>query len=75
MVSRQKDRSSLQPDDNLYTAMELFDLKGIEEIPVVESLDDKWVVGMLRRRDVIAAYNHEVLKRGISERTASFKLA
>ena len=65
----------LTPDDNLYTAMELFDLKGIEEIPVVESLDDKWVVGMLRRRDVIAAYNHEVLKRGISERTASFKLA
>jgi len=65
----------LTPDDNLYRAMELFDLKGIEEIPVVESLDDKWVVGMLKRRDVIAAYNHEVLKRGISERTASIRLA
>lgn len=65
----------LTPDDNLYTAMELFDVKGIEEIPVVESLDDKWVVGMLKRRDVIAAYNHEVLKRGISERTASIKFS
>jgi CIC family chloride channel protein len=65
----------LTPDDNLYTAMELFDLKGIEEIPVVESLEDKWVVGMLKRRDVITAYNREVLKRGISERTASIKLA
>ncbi|MEJ2689286.1 MAG: chloride channel protein [Deltaproteobacteria bacterium] len=65
----------LTPDDNLYTAMELFDVKGLEEIPVVESLDDKWVVGMLRRRDVIAAYNREVLKRGISERTASIRLS
>lgn len=64
----------LTPDDNLYTAMTLFDVKGIEEIPVVESPEERWVVGMLKRRDVIAAYNHEVLKRGISERTASIKL-
>ncbi len=64
----------LPPDDTLYTAMTLFEVKGIEEIPVVESLENKWVVGMLKRGDVIAAYNHEVLKRGISERTASFKL-
>lgn len=64
----------LTPDDNLYTAMALFDSKGIEEIPVVESPDNRWVVGMLKRRDVIAAYNHEVLKKGISERTASIKL-
>jgi CIC family chloride channel protein len=54
----------LTPDDNLYDAMQLFDLKGIEEIPVVESQDDPWVLGLLRRRDVIAAYNQEVLKRG-----------
>lgn len=57
----------LTPDDNLYTAMQLFDLKGIEEIPVVESMDDKWVVGMLKRRDVINAYNRELVRRGISE--------
>lgn len=65
----------LTPDDTLYRAMELFDLKGIEEIPVVESLTDRWVVGMLNRHDVIAAYNHEVVKRGISERTASIRMA
>ncbi len=65
---------TLTPDDNLYTAMTLFDSKGFEEIPVVESPEDKWVVGMLKRRDVIAAYNREVLKKGISERTASIKL-
>ncbi len=64
----------LTPDDNLYTAMTLFDRRGFDEIPVVESMEEKWVVGMLKRRDVIAAYNHEVLKKGISERTASIKL-
>lgn len=57
---------TLTPDDSLYTAMELFDIKGIEEIPVVESMKDRWVVGMLQRRNVIAAYNHEALKKGIS---------
>ncbi|MBU1709179.1 MAG: chloride channel protein, partial [Proteobacteria bacterium] len=64
----------LTPDDNLYDAMTLFDGKGFEEIPVVESEDDPWVVGMLKRRDVIAAYNREAVKKGISERTASIKL-
>jgi len=64
----------LTPDDNLYTAMTLFDVKGIEEIPVVESEGNRWVLGMLKRADVISAYNHEVLKRGISEKTASIRL-
>jgi CIC family chloride channel protein len=66
---------TLTPDDNLYTAMTLFDVKGIEEIPVVESPHNKWVVGMLKRRDVIAAYNREVLKRGISEKTEAISLS
>ncbi|MBU2536920.1 MAG: chloride channel protein [Proteobacteria bacterium] len=61
----------LTPEDNLHTAMSMFDAKGLEEIPVVEDEDNRWVVGMLKRRDVIAAYNKEVLRRGISERTAA----
>ena len=56
---------TLTPDDNLYSAMQIFDLKGIEEIPVVESLSDKWVVGMLKRRDALDLYNREALKKGI----------
>lgn len=55
-------------EDNLFTAMTLFDLKGIKEIPVVEATDNRWVVGMLKRRDVIDLYNREVLNRGISEK-------
>lgn len=64
----------LTPDDNLYTAMTLFDRKGYDEIPVVESADSKWVVGMLKRRDVLYAYNHEVLKRGISHRSCPINI-
>lgn len=66
---------TLTPDDNLYTAMQLFDIKGIEEIPVVETLENRWVVGMLKRRNVIAAYNRQVLKKGISEKIGSIRMA
>lgn len=65
---------TLTPSDTLYDAMSYFLMKGIEEIPVVESREEMWVVGMVKRREVIAAYNREVLKRGISEKTASFKI-
>lgn len=61
----------LTPNDNLYTAMTTFDVKGIEEIPVVEDTDNRWVVGMLKRRDVIARYNREILQRGISEKKST----
>ncbi len=64
----------LTPDDNLYTAMGMFDTIGLEEIPVVEATDDRWVVGMLKRRDVVAAYNRQVIKKGISEHTAAIRL-
>ena len=65
---------TLTPDNSLYEAMTQFVVKGIEEIPVVESQDEMWVVGMLKRREAINAYNREVLKRGISEKTASIRL-
>jgi chloride channel protein, CIC family len=63
------------PDDNLYKAMTLFDSRGFEKIPVVESADSKWVVGMIKRSDAVYAYNHEVLNRGISQRSCPIKLA
>jgi CIC family chloride channel protein len=69
-----RDVIMLTPDDNLYGAMQLFDVKGIDEIPVVESLEEPWVLGMLKRPDVIAAYNHEILKRGISEKEESIRM-
>ena len=70
----ERDVITLTPDDDLYTALTLYDLKGIEEIPVVESSTNRWVLGMIKRRDVITAYNREIIKRGISERTESIPL-
>ncbi len=61
----------LTHEDTLYTAMKLFDVKGIEEIPVVDDYENKWVVGMIKRRNVIAAYNREVINRGISDKAES----
>ncbi len=69
-----RDVAFVTPDDNLYSAMTVFELKGIEELPVVESADSKWVVGMLKRRDVLNAYNREVLLKGISERSCPIKI-
>jgi CIC family chloride channel protein len=54
---------TLTPEDNLNTAMEKFSIKDIEEIPVVSIIDPVHLVGMVRRKDVISAYNKEVLKR------------
>ncbi|HHD57422.1 MAG TPA: CBS domain-containing protein, partial [Desulfobulbaceae bacterium] len=69
-----RDVIMLTPDHNLYEAMDLFDIKGIDEIPVVETLEEPWVLGMLRRPDVIAAYNHEILKRGIGEKEETIRM-
>jgi CIC family chloride channel protein len=51
----------LAPDDDLNMAMEKLSIKDIEEIPVVERNGPNRVIGMLRRKDVIGAYNREVL--------------
>lgn len=69
-----RDVIMLTHEDTLYTAMKMFDIKGIEEIPVVDDLESKWVVGMLKRRNVINAYNREVINRGISDRAESINI-
>jgi CIC family chloride channel protein len=70
-----RDVITLTPDDDLLTAMMLFDKKGIEEIPVVENQQARWVVGMLKRRDVIVVYNREVVKKGISSKGMALPLS
>ena len=51
------------PDDTLNRAMEQFGLKDIEQMPVVMRKDPRKVVGMIKRQDVIRAYNESVLDR------------
>ena len=57
----------LTPDDTLHKAMDIFDSLGVEELPVVEDLADRWVIGMLKRRDALDAYNRETVRRGLKE--------
>ena len=69
-----RDVIMLTPDASLYEAIRLFDVKGIDEIPVVESTGEPWVLGMLKRQDVISAYNHEMIRRGIGERDEAVRI-
>jgi CIC family chloride channel protein len=52
----------LKPADDLNAAITAFSRKDIEEIPVVAEHNPRKVVAMLKRKDVIDAYNREVLK-------------
>ncbi|MEK9629176.1 MAG: chloride channel protein [Nitrospinota bacterium] len=55
---------SLTPDNNLNQAMELFAQLDVEQLPVVAQNDEKRVLGMVNRGEVVAAYNREVLVSG-----------
>ncbi len=62
-----EDAITLKTADNLKTALEYFSYEDVDEIPVVESKTPKKVVGMLKRGDVITAYNKAVLKRQVED--------
>jgi CIC family chloride channel protein len=57
----------LTPDDNLWTAIEKFSVKDLEQIPVVAAENPRKLLGMISRRDVINAYNREILKRTLED--------
>ncbi len=52
----------LTPDDTLDTAMKKFALKDLGQLPVVDAKNKKKILGMLKRTDVINAYNNAILK-------------
>jgi CIC family chloride channel protein len=51
---------TVTPDDDLHTALRRFTEKNIDFVPIVEPNDHRKVLGMLSRRDVIAAYHERV---------------
>lgn len=53
--------------DDLRIAMEKFNIKDIDEIPVVDPENTRRVVGILRRSDVMDVYNREILKKQVEE--------
>lgn len=55
--------SSVTPDDDLNTALQRFTELNLDELPVLAADDPGRLLGMLRRTDCIAVYNHRVLEQ------------
>ena len=51
---------TVTPDDDLHTALRRCTRKNIDEIPVVDPKDPQRVLGMLRRKELIAAYSQRM---------------
>ncbi|MEP3482179.1 MAG: chloride channel protein [Fuerstiella sp.] len=54
---------SVHPDDDLNVAMKKFTALNIDEIPVMAREEDGKLLGMLRRKETIAAYNRQLANR------------
>lgn len=67
--------AKLKPDDTLDQAMKIFGQFGIDELPVVDSNDPEKIIGSVKYRDLIKAYNRELIKRDmVQEISSSIKL-
>ena len=52
---------TVRPDDDLNTALGKFTSLNVDELPVVDPEDHGKLLGVLRRKEVIAAYNRRRL--------------
>ena len=57
--------SVVTPEEDLASALRKFRTSRLEELPVVEAEGSRHFVGILRRRDVIAAYHDRVYKPAV----------
>jgi len=55
-----EDIITVRPDDDLSSVLRKFSLKDLEELPVVDPVNPRKVIGMISRRDLINAYNQRV---------------
>ena len=54
---------TVAPDDDLNTALRRFTELNLDELPVLAPIDSGKLLGMLRRKDVIAVYNRHLMER------------
>ena len=67
--------AKLKQDDTLAQAMKIFGQFGTEELPVVDSGDTDRIIGSVKYRELIKAYNRELIKRDlVQEISSSVKL-
>ena len=60
------DQATVTENDDLHVVMQMFSNSIADEIPVVDAVDQKTLVGSVHKRDVIHAYNQEVLRRDLA---------
>ncbi len=53
---------TVTPNENLSSAMRKFTLKNIESLPVVDEENPRKLLGIITRRDLIAAYNKKLME-------------
>jgi CIC family chloride channel protein len=58
----QSEVSVLRPEEDLREALSKFATQNVSELPVLEA-EEPCVIGMLSRGDLLAAYNHALLRR------------
>jgi CIC family chloride channel protein len=52
----------VSPDDDLNTALQRFTALNLDELPVIDDQEPGRLLGFLRRKENIAAYNQRILK-------------
>ncbi len=62
----------ITPDESLDIAMKLFSDLNLEELPVVNNLAEKKLIGIITKKDVIDLYNQEILKRDTASTLSKF---
>jgi CIC family chloride channel protein len=53
---------SVSPEDNLNSALKQFTALNLDELPVIDPEDSGRLLGMLRRKETIAAYNQRLME-------------
>ena len=53
--------------DNLDTAMQRIGYRNIEQLPVVDPLQNNRLVGIISRRDMVSAYNRELMSKSLGD--------
>jgi len=65
------DIPKVKPEDDLDMVMKLFGMYDYDELPVVDSNNPDMVIGTIKHKEVIEAYNREVMKRNLSQEIPS----
>ncbi|RMG60175.1 MAG: CBS domain-containing protein [Deltaproteobacteria bacterium] len=58
---------SVCPDDDLYTALNRFGYKNVEQLPVIDNPITRRLIGVIYRKDLLQAYQKELIKMEFRE--------